>query len=360
MTLPPHDDDPYNSNWYYEQAAIAERQNQEHLQREEQREQRREAVGKAARERFIANWNKSFADEADDQDEATSADELDSPPEPEGTSDNVVSKKPTSISFDLADGTRIRFPTERALAEWTAIQQRIRKSTSTSSTEESTMSLDLSAVVKAHGIGALCRHFIKSASSFGVDEHELVKLATEDAARRYPADTPAIAFSKIYAESTELREAIEIAKGAAFENAVTAEIEKDAREACEELTKIGKARWPSLTPAQRFARAFECSPELAKRAHRRPGPSTSFAHPVAKAPLVPTANLTPAVSDNLDVDNPEAALAALRRIGASMWPTKSEAEQLINAVTDLNNSALVSVWTGSSRGVRQGSTPPRE
>src|SRR5262249_60455125 len=94
----------------------------------------------------------------------------------------------------------------------------------------------------------------------------------------YPSDTPQMAFTKLYTESNELRDAIEIAKGAAFQDAVSDAIERDSREAMAELTKIGKARWPSLTPSQRFARAFETNPELARRAHRRPS-VFSTSHP---------------------------------------------------------------------------------
>jgi len=302
----------------------------------------------------IEDTEKSFA--ADAAGDEADADEPDSPPEPEGASDNVVSAKHRPISFDTVDGVRMKFPNQRALAEWTAIQQRIRKSATPE--EPTAMSLDLSAVVKQHGISALCRHFVKSQSSFGVDEHELVKLATEDAARRYPADTPAVAFSMLYTESDELRGAIELAKGAAFENAVTAEIEKDARAACEELTAIGKARWPSLSPSQRFARAFECNPELAKRAHRRPGPSTSFPQPVAKSPLVnvDSVTLTPQFVTETNVDSPEKALAQLKELGRQKWPSLSEAQSFLNAVTDPENAPLVRAALHRPTG----SSPPRQ
>jgi hypothetical protein len=146
--------------------------------------------------------------------------------------------------------------------------------------EDSTaMPINLSDVVKNHGVVALCKFMVEKNSTFGASEAELVELASADAARRYPGDSPAFAFTKLYEESRELREAIEIAKSAALQSAVADEIERDAKEAMRELNQIGKARWPSLTPAQRFARAFETNPELAKRAHRRPGPSTSFSHP---------------------------------------------------------------------------------
>jgi len=294
---------------------------------------------------------KSYAvDEADDKDEETPAAELDG---------HVISpaKKHRPITFDNPDGTRMKFPNERALAEWIAIQHRVHKSNSTE--ESTTMSLDLSAVVKAHGIGALCRHMIKSATSFGVDEHQLVKLATEDAERKYPTDTPAIAFSKLYTESSELRDAIEIAKGVALQNDVADALAQDGEAACAELTAIGKARWPSLSPAQRFARAFETNPTLAARAHRRPGPSTSFPHPVAKAKADLVASLydpKPTTSTETNVDDPAEALAQLRALGRQRWPSKSEAESFLLAITDAENADLVNRALATPKG----SSPARQ
>src|SRR5262245_12623531 len=50
--------------WHREQAAIAQRQNEEHLREDAEREERDERVCKAARKRFQENWNKAFADDA--------------------------------------------------------------------------------------------------------------------------------------------------------------------------------------------------------------------------------------------------------------------------------------------------------
>src|SRR5262249_26532477 len=125
-------------------------------------------------------------------------------------------------------------------------------STDKSHTEATPMPVNLSDVVKAHGVVALCKYMVESQSSFGASESELVELATLDAHRKYPTDTPAGAFAKLYMESRELQQAVEIAKGSALKNAVA----QDSEAACAELTAIGKARWPSLSPAQRFARAF--------------------------------------------------------------------------------------------------------
>ena len=334
----------HDSDWYKQQADTSERMNDEHLRKHARNWQ-------SFDEALAENMRKSYAAEA----RGDEAGELDSPPEPDVSSVGVPAKH-RPISFDTVDGTHLKFPNERSLAVWLAAQERIRKS---ATPEEPTMSLDLSAVVKAHGIGALCRHFVKSQSSFGVDEHQLVQLATEDAQRRYPTDTSGMAFAKLYEEGDELRAAIELAKSAAFEDAVTAEIEKDARDACAELAEIGKARWPSLSPSQRFARAFEtASPDLQRRAHRRPGPSTSFPNPVAKMPLVnvDSVTLTPQSVTETNVDDPEKALAQLKALGRQKWPSLSETQSFLNAVTDPENAPLVRAALHRPTG----SSPPRQ
>jgi hypothetical protein len=282
--------------------------------------------------------DKSFAatargDEADLQDEQTSADEL---VDGGGNSHHVSRIADLLVESGKHPDRQSALDHLLHTAHGAAILQRLSKQ---HHEDTPPMSLNLSEVVKAHGIGALCRHMIKSASSFGVDEHQLVKLATEDAQRKYPGDTPAIAFTKLYTDSSELREAIEIAKGASLQDAVSAELEKDAHEAMEELTKIGKARWPGLTPAQRFARAFETNPELARRAHRRPGPSTSFPQPVTKMPE--RASLEPRVADETNVGDPAEALAQLRQLGRDRWPNESEAQQFLNAMTTAEYGDLI-------------------
>ena len=138
---------------------------------------------------------------------------------------------------------------EHAPAEWLAIAK-------SNPPEDSTMPINLSDIVKSHGVVALAKYMVEQNSSFGATETELVQLATQDAERRYPGNTPACAFAKLYEESPELRGAIEVAKSAAFADAMSAAVEKDAHDAMEELTRIGKAKWPSLTPSQRFARAL--------------------------------------------------------------------------------------------------------
>jgi len=281
-------------------------------------------------------------DEADRHDEEVPAAEL---------VDAVPAKK-QPITFDVGDKT-ITARNERALARWLAVQERISKST-----EDSPMPLDLSAIVKNYGVVALCKYMIESSSKFGVDEHELVKLATEDAQRKFPAETPAGAFAKLFLESRELQQAVEIAKSAALQDDVTAELERDSRAACAELAAIGKQRWPSLSSAQRFARAAETNPAILARAHRRPGPSTSFPHPVAKNLAAPVVDPKPIfVGDDtaLDVDDPRKAVEQLKEQGRSRWPSASALEQFERALTDPENAELVRVAFARPTG----STSPR-
>jgi len=107
-----------------------------------------------------------------------------------------------------------------------------------------------------------------------------------------------------------------------------------------------------------FCPRIETSPELARRAHRRPGPSTSFPHPTAKA--MPLANVTvptkPVFVTETDPVSPEAALAQLRVIGRNRWPSLSEAESFLRVVTDPEYQGLVTVALRTPTG----STPPRQ
>src|SRR5262245_6192269 len=164
----------------------------------------------AAMTKVAEQLNKSYAavargDEADRHDGEVSADVI-------VASDDAVPAHRRPIAFDTTDGARMKFPNERSLAEWLAIMRRlgIRKS---NNSEEPTMSIDLSAIVKSYGILALAKHLASEGKSFGISESELTKLATEDAQRRFPTDRSDVAFAKLYSseEGASLRSAIEIA-----------------------------------------------------------------------------------------------------------------------------------------------------
>jgi hypothetical protein len=181
-----------------------------------------------------------------------------------------------SISFHVGDKT-ITARDEHALARWLSIQERITHK-SNSPQESTTMSIDLSAVVKAYGLQALTNYMKSEGTSFGVSEFELAQVATEHASRQYPNDRSDVAFAKLYSSEASLRDAIEIAKNASF--TADAETMKESEAACAELAKIGAEKWPSLAVSQRFARACETHPELLRKAHRRPSVfSTSYPFP---------------------------------------------------------------------------------
>src|SRR5262249_46650798 len=119
--------------WRNEQAAIAERQNEEHLRAEDEREAQNYFRGMNMSEssaramtRVAEELNKSYAavargDEADRHDEKVSTSELigghsdGSPPPPDVSSDGAVPAHRRPVTFDTTDGTRMRFPNERAL-----------------------------------------------------------------------------------------------------------------------------------------------------------------------------------------------------------------------------------------------------
>ena len=149
--------DVYNTDWYREQAAIAERQNEEHLRNNDD-ERKGRYLKFFLRKSPLGDEEEGLIDEPEhvvDNDGA----------------DGGVPRKHRPISFDVSD-QHLTFPNERATAVWLAAQSRIRKSNH----EDTTMPVNLSDVVKNHGVVALCKYMIESSSSFGINEHELVAL----------------------------------------------------------------------------------------------------------------------------------------------------------------------------------------
>jgi len=286
----------------------------------------------------------------DDEDEATPVDKHVS-----------VSTKDKSITFDIGDKT-ITARDQRALARWLAIQERIQCVHKSNSPEDNTTmdyKTKLHDMAKRHGITAIAKALVEDNNAFGISEHELTELVTAQAKRDNPGLSPAQAFTKMYAEQSEagtiLRRAFQVCKNSAYQ-ADTADAD-DAAAAYAELEAIGKRDYPNLPKHVQFAKAFEAHPSLAARAHRRPGPSTSFAHPVAKAlPLVNVDGVTldPQYTTETDPNAAEKALAQLRALGRQKWPTLSEAQSFINAVSDPENADLVTVATRTPKGSSPG------
>src|SRR5262249_53460472 len=169
---------------------------------------REQAAISAARKRFQENWNKAFTEDE--------ANELASPPPPDVASGGVP-KKHREISFDLADGTHMQFPNQRALAEWLAIQQRVRKSNSPP--EDITMedfTTKLRTIAKREGVHVICKIMVADSRSYGITQDELVALISDH--ERQDGESAAKCFSRHYeadtADGLALRKAIEITKNA--------------------------------------------------------------------------------------------------------------------------------------------------
>ena len=128
----------------------------------------------------------------------------------------------------------------------------------------------------------------------------------------------------------------------------------------EELTAIGKQRWPSLTKAQQFARAYECNGALAKRATRRPSPSTSFPFPTEKA-----MSLEPRVTSggmesflDVDADAPAAYAELMKLVEQQRREGESEAAAFERVFLDPANKTLALRALGQR--VPTESSPPRQ
>jgi hypothetical protein len=158
-------------------------------------------------------------------------------------------------------------------------------------------------IAKAGGIIALAKAITDENRSYGITEHEFVELVTEHAKAAHPELTEAQAFAKLY-EIPEVWRACAVAKSAPFagqvldysphplaseawQPSVTSGDDwrnaDDARQAWDQLARIGRKLAPTATPERQFAVAFE-APEnaaLAQRVHQRPGPTMAYAFPTA-------------------------------------------------------------------------------
>jgi hypothetical protein len=148
-------------------------------------------------------------------------------------------------------------------------------------------------VVKQYGIVALAKSMVQESKSYGLDEHEFTKLATQHAQRVYPNDRPDVAFSKLYQSEESVRRACAVAKAMPFQVdlqplMVGGEANRggdvnpnDPSEAIAQLKQLGRDKWPTASEAQQFANAFTdpANAALAQKAHRRPSPTTSYEFP---------------------------------------------------------------------------------
>jgi hypothetical protein len=272
-----------DSVWLREQVAIAERQNEEHV--------RKHAPTWRSFDEVLAERTAKSA-------EGDEAEGLIAEPHPvdDAIADAADRRHDDGIVFDIGD-TRMKFPNERALAVWLAVQERIRKSNKedTAMTQQTTEEVEaertakLDEVVKAYGIMPLAKQMIAEGSSYGIDESEFTKLATAHAQRLYPDMNPAAAFEKLYSDGSEdgviLREAHGIAKAATFTPIVVdgnVDNPDDASEATEALSRLveeQRARAPWMTAEQLYDEVMRKNPELTVKAFRRPAATTIYPFP---------------------------------------------------------------------------------
>jgi hypothetical protein len=297
MLMKSHDDSADgDADWHREQARIADEQNELHLRKHARN-------WRSFNDVLAENVVKSFAavargDEADLQDEQTSADEL----VDGGSANDHHASKVADLLVESG-----KHPTRQAAldhllhtARGAALLRRLTKQHQ----EESTMSKEeletertarLDEVVKAYGIMPLAKQMIAEGSSYGIDESEFTKLATAHAQRLYPDMTPAAAFEKLFSDGSEdgviLREAHGIAKNAyaapmfdlkpMFVGADDALDVDNPAKAIAQLQEIGRQKWPSASEAAQFENAFTdpANAELAAKAHRRPAATTTYPFP---------------------------------------------------------------------------------
>ena len=271
-----------DSVWLREQVAIAERQNEEHVRK------------------HAPTWrsfDEVLAERTAKSVEGDEAEGLIADPHPvdDVIADAADRRRDDGIVFDIGD-TRMKFPNERALAVWLAVQERIRKSnqedtamTQTTEKLEAEHTAKLDEVVKSYGIMPLAKQMIAEGSSYGINEGEFTALAVAHAQRAYPDISPAAAFEKLFSDGSEdgiiLREAHGIVKAATFTPIVVdgnADNPDDASEATEALSRLveeQRARAPWMSAEQLYEEVMRKNPELTVKAFRRPAATTTYPFP---------------------------------------------------------------------------------
>jgi hypothetical protein len=259
-------DNIYSTAWYLEQAAIAKRQNREHIAKYDRS--------------FNGIMAKADADDGDLRD-----DDRDDRDDVVAESDNKVSQLAdllieagTFASRAEALSWLLRHPNGHQLVR----AHKAGKELPMGKTET------LRAIAKAGGIIAVAKAITDENRNYGITEHEFVALATEHAKAAHPELTEAAAFAKMY-EIPEIWRACAVLKSmplvANVEPLVVGGADtrdlSDQSEAIAQLKELGARKWPSASEAQQFANAFSdpAHAKLASRAHRRPSAPAGGIYP---------------------------------------------------------------------------------
>jgi hypothetical protein len=257
----------YDSDWYRDHVAKAERQNREHVAR------------------YDRSFNAIMAEEmakADDDDDHDAGDRHDRVP--------VVDHHASTIANLLVEAGS--FPHRAAAlhhvlhsATGQALLARMRKAADQPA-KESTMSTDsLESILKDFGPVRLCKTIVERQRS-PVGEHELVMSLSQHVGGD-------VAFSKLYASEESVRRAVAIAKAMPFVADLMPQVttgvaatheavnNTEQSEAYAQLQELGRDKWPTATEAQQFTNAISdpVNAELARKAHRRPTAPVGGAYP---------------------------------------------------------------------------------
>jgi hypothetical protein len=153
------DPDPDHDAWYRRQAAIAERQNREHVRRAEKRE----------------HFEKILGVDRDDGDGETVA---------KASGQHHLVARLTEHLLDVLERRRERHGFTKSATK-----------------EKSTM--ELSTILKSDAdLISFCKMAVDGGNTDGVSEHELTAAVTQFATKRFPGEEPDKAFSKFYESST--------------------------------------------------------------------------------------------------------------------------------------------------------------
>jgi hypothetical protein len=254
----------YDTEWYREQAAIAKRQNREHVARYERS--------------FAGVMAKAAADGDEiDRDDGGNA------------SDHHLSRLADLVA-EGSGGKVDRAGALRWLLHHRDGHALVRTHKAEKESQPMTSHTELvSDVVKQYGIVALAKSMVQDQKSYGLDEPTFTRLATEHAQRIYLNDRPDVAFSKLYQGEESVRRACAVLKSMPFVADVTPVMVdgedtrdlSDTSKAIEQLKALGARRWPTASAADQFERALT-APEhhvLARRAVPIPRATTSYPFP---------------------------------------------------------------------------------
>jgi hypothetical protein len=154
----------------------------------------------------------------------------------------------------------------------------------------------LKAVNDHDAVLAVAKHMVTTGKAYGMTEHAFSDALMVHARKhRLAGESDVGAFSRILTAQDDaglnLRKALQIAKQQVpspfdvtpvYVGGADARDVDNAARAMAQLERLGeqlRAANPELTKEGAFAKAFADNPELAARAHRRPGPTTSYPFP---------------------------------------------------------------------------------